>query len=140
MATRTYDVGAEDYGEVRGTGWILFAAIMLGLVGTWNLIDGGLALGSSKVYVGNQAYVFSDLRTWGWIALLLGALQLFAAFALFAGSELARWIGMIAAGLNAIGQLGFIPVYPFWALMMFAVDILVIYALAVYGGKKMREA
>ena len=143
MATRAYDMdgaGADEYDDVRGMGWIAFAGIMLGLAGTWNIIDGILGISRSKVYGVNHTYVWADLRTWGWIMLVLGCLQILAAFAIFAGSELARWFGMIAAGLNAIAQLGFISVYPFWALMMFTVDILVIYALAVYGGKKLREA
>jgi hypothetical protein len=143
MASRAYDLDsttADEYDDVRGMGWIAFAGIMLGLAGTWNFIDGILAISRSKVYGVNNTYIFSDLRTWGWIVLILGCLQLLAAFAIFAGSEFARWFGMIAAGINAIAQLGFVPVYPFWALMMFTVDILVIYALAVYGGKKLREA
>jgi hypothetical protein len=129
-----------DGAASRASGWIGFAAITLGLAGGWNVFDGILAISRSKVYAVNATYVFSDLRTWGWIVLILGCLQLLAAFAIFAGSEFARWFGMIAAGINAIAQLGFVPVYPFWALMMFTVDILVIYALAVYGGKKLREA
>ena len=73
-------------------------SVMLGLAGTWNVIDGILALANSKVYGVNRTYVFSDLRTWGWIVLLLGCLQLLAAFLIFAGSEFARWFGIGAAG------------------------------------------
>jgi hypothetical protein len=130
---------ADEY-EIAGAGWLTFAAVMLGLAGTWNLIDGILALANSKVYGATQVYVFSDLRTWGWITLLVGAVQLLAAFAIFTGSEFARWFGIAAAGVNALAQLGFVAVYPFWALMMFAVDILVIYALAVHAGKKLQNA
>jgi hypothetical protein len=143
MATRTYDLDAtrDSTGEgIRGAGWLAFAGIMLGLAGTWNFIDGILAIGKSHVYGVSAVYVFSDLRTWGWITLLLGVLQLLAAFAIFAGSEFARWFGIVAASVNAIGQLAFVPVYPFWALTMFTVDILVIYALAVYAGRKLRDA
>lgn len=144
MATRAYGAPASSAVDtqegVKGTGWLAFAAIMLGIAGTWNVIDGILALANSKVYGVNTVYVFSDLRTWGWIVLLLGALQILAAFAIFTGSEFARWFGIVAAGINAIAQLAFVPVYPFWALMMFGVDVLVIYGLAVYGGKKLREA
>ena len=145
MATRTYDASRAsttvEAGEgARGAGWVTFAAIMLGLAGIWNVIDGLLALGSSKVYGVNTVYVFSDLRTWGWIVLILGALQLVAAGTVFTGNEFARWFGILAAGVNALGQLAFVPVYPFWALMLFAADVVVIYGLAVYGGKKLRKA
>ena len=140
MATQGYTgVDESAYEGIRGGGWMVFAASMLGLAGTWNLIQGILAIGDSRVYVGDQTFVFSDLNTWGWIVLLLGIAQLLAAFAVVSGSEFARWFGIACAAVNAIGQLFWIPAYPFWALTMFAVDILIIYALAVYGGKRLRE-
>jgi hypothetical protein len=137
MATRTDyydDVAAGDY--ERASGWLTFAAVMLGFAATYNVIAGLLALGDSKVYTANATFVFSDLRTWGWIVLLLGCLQGLAAFTVVAGSNFARWFGIAAASLNAIGQLMFLSAYPFWAMAMFATDILIIYALAVYGGHK----
>ena len=127
-----------DYGESRGVGWVTFAAVMLGLVGTWNFFDGILAISKSHVYTANASYVFSDLNTWGWIVLILGIVQGLAALAILSGSEWARWFGIVVAGVNAIGQLAFIPVYPWWGLAMFAVDVLIIYALAVYGGSRLK--
>ena len=84
--------------------------------------------------------MFSDLNTWGWIILVLGVLQLIASFAIVSGSEWARWFGIVVAGINAIGQLHFVSANPFWAMALFAVDILIIYGLAVYGGKRLKEA
>ena len=123
-----------------GVGWVTFAAVMLGLAGVWNSIDGILAISSSRVYTGHSTLVFSNLNTWGWIVLILGIVQLIAAGSLVAGSEFARWFGITSAGLNAIGQLLFVPVYPFWAISMFTVDLLIIYGLAVYAGKRLRIA
>jgi hypothetical protein len=97
-----------------------------------------LAIGKSKVFVADAEYIFSDLRTWGWIILFLGILQLAAAFMLASGSEFARWFGIGVAGLNAIGQLYYVPAQPWWAMAMFAVDILIIYGLAVYAGKRLK--
>jgi len=142
MATPTYSASttAADVDEERGLGWVMFAATMLGLAGIWNVIDGILAISKSHVYSGTGThYVFSDLKTWGWIVTIVGAACLAATFALFTGSQIARWFGITAAGLNAIAQLGFVPVYPFWALTMFALDVLAIYALAVYGGTRLRD-
>ena len=143
-AARDYQAGMGYRGSesdyVAGAGWIGFAAIMLGFAGIWNTINGMLAIGSSRVFVGEQTFVFSDLNTWGWIILVLGILQLIAAFAIVSGSEWARWFGIIVAGINAIGQLYFLPAYPLWAMALFAVDILIIYGLAVYGGKRLKEA
>ena len=123
-----------------GLGWVTFAAVMLGLAGVWNSVDGILAISSSRVYTGHSTLVFSNLNTWGWIVLILGIVQLIAAGSLIAGSEFARWFGITAAGLNAIGQLLFVPVYPWWAIAMFTVDILIIYGLTVYAGKRLRVA
>ncbi|HEX6663449.1 MAG TPA: hypothetical protein VF025_07205 [Gaiellaceae bacterium] len=123
----------------RGAGWVAFSAIVLGLVGTFSFIDGLLAISSSKVFTANATYVFSDLHTWGWIVTILGALAIVASFALFAGSELARWFGIAVASLNAIGQLMFVHANPWWAVCMFAVNILVIYGLAAYAGSRLRS-
>jgi hypothetical protein len=139
MSTSPYAGRAEAYDTVEGAGWVTFAAVLLGLAGAFNVFDGILALSKSRFYTAEATYVFSDLNTWGWIVLVLGILQLLAAFSLMGGSELARWFGIFVASLNAIGQLMFVPAYPFWALSLFAVDILIIYALAVYGGRRLRQ-
>ena len=122
----------------HGDGWVTFAGVMLALAGIWNSIDGILAIASSRVYTDNSVVVFGDLNTWGWIVLILGIIQLIAAGSLFGGSEFARWFGIGAAGLNAFGQLLFVPVYPWWAIAMFTLDVLIIYALAVYAGSRLR--
>src|SRR3954468_179124 len=131
----SYDVDAP-----RGVGWVTFAAVLLGLAGVWNTIDSILAISSSRVYTESSGVVFGNLNTWGWIVLLLGIVQLIAAGALFAGSEFARWFGIGVAGVNAIGQLMFVPVYPWWAIAMFTLDVLIIYGLATYAGSRLRAA
>ncbi|HSC90244.1 MAG TPA: hypothetical protein VLB86_01170 [Gaiellaceae bacterium] len=142
QAASAYRSSGDMYGyeRMKGEGWVGFAAIMLGLAGVWNTINGILAIGSSRVFVDDAVYVFSDLNTWGWIITVLGVLQLVASFAVVSGSELARWFGIGVAGVNAIGQLYFMPAYPLWGMAMFAVDILIIYGLAAYAGKRLKEA
>lgn len=131
---------ADRYGEEpSGQGWVLFATIMLGLLGIWNFFEGIAAISSAHVFVADANYVFSDLNTWGWIVLILGVLQGIAALALMSGSELARWFAIAVAAINSIGQLMFIPAFPFWGIAMFAVDMLIIYGLAVYGGARLRR-
>ncbi len=133
---------AEPYyadSEPKGVGWVMFSAIALGFAGVWAFFEGILAISSSKIYVANATYVFSNLHTWGWIMMTLGVLAVVAAFAVFAGSELARWYGIAIAGINAWGQLMFLHAQPWWSVCMFAVDILVIYGLAAYGGRKLRD-
>jgi hypothetical protein len=122
-----------------GSGWIRFAVVMLAVAGSFNVIDGIVALTRSRFYVAGATYVFSDLRTWGWIVLVLGVLQLFAAFTVIGGSEAGRWAGIGAAVLNAIGQLLFLNAYPLWSIAAFAMDVLIVYALSVYGGSRLRS-
>jgi hypothetical protein len=138
-ASRMANSGDTYYGdEVRGAGLLGFAALMLVLVGTFNVLEGLLAIADSRVYTEESTFVFSNLNSWGWIMLLLGAAQLLAALGIAAGNEFARWFGIAAAFVNALGQLFFMPAYPLWAITMLAVDIVIIYALAVYAGKRMR--
>lgn len=127
-----------DYETPPGTGLLGFAVIMLGLAGTFNVIQGILAIADSRVYVADTTFVFSDLNSWGWIMTILGVIQLVAAFTVLQGSELGRWLGVGAAFLNSIGQLLFMPAYPFWSLTMFAIDLLIIYALVAYAGRRLR--
>jgi hypothetical protein len=134
-AANTRDIG---YTDVPGTGLVGFAALMLGLAGAWNVIEGMLAIGDSRVYVADSVFVFSDLNSWGWIMLLLGVGQLLAALSLLAGSEFGRWFGIAMALLNAFGQMFFMTAYPLWAITLLAIDVVIIYALAMYGGKRLR--
>lgn len=128
-----YDTGPE------GGGLLMFAVAMMAIAGTWAVIEGIAAIADSRVYTDNAVFVFSDLKTWGWIVLLLGLLLLLAAFTVFNGSQFARWFGIFAAGVNALGQLFFIQAYPLWSIAMFAADIIIIYALAVYAGPRLRN-
>ncbi len=112
----------------------MLAAVLLFLAGTWNFIQGVLAVSKSHVYTTDAHYVFSDLRTWGWIVLILGVIQLCAGVGLLGGSIWAVWFAIAVAGVNAIGQLMFLPAYPLWALAMFTLDIFIIYGLVLYNG------
>ena len=124
------------YDPDRGLGWVIFAGCMLCLVGTLNIVYGIAAISNSKFYVANTQYVFSDLNTWGWILLVIGIVQFVAAFGIWASTEWGRWVGVASAGINAIAQMLFIPAYPFLALALFATDLLVIYGLIAYGGRR----
>ena len=137
-AQRAARAGEPYYSETQGAGLVSFAVIMLGLAGTFNVIEGLLAIGDSRVYVADTTFVFSDLNSWGWIITLLGALQLVAAFTILNGSEFGRWLGVGAAFVNAIGQLFFMPAFPLWSVTMFAIDLIIIYALVAYAGKQLR--
>ena len=122
--------------DIQGAGWVMFAGIMILIVAVLNIIYGFAAIDNSKFFVEDTKFILSDLNTWGWIILIIGVLQLFAGFSIWAGGEYGRWIGLITASVSAIGALLSIPGYPFWSLAIFAMDILIIYGLAAYGGQR----
>ncbi len=138
VAAASSTPATDVYAEPQGLGWVAFSAIMLGLVGVWGIVEGILAISSSKVFIADATFVFSGLNTWGWIVLLLGVLCVMAAFSLMTGSEVARWFGITVAGVSALGQLMFVHANPWWAMAVFAVDILIIYGLAAYAGARLR--
>lgn len=118
-----------------GFGWVTFAGVMVTLAGILNMIWGIAAINSSGFFQSNAGYIISDLHTWGWIVLLVGVMELAAAYSIFQGGEFGRWFGIVAAGLNAVSALMSIRAYPFWGVCLFAIDVLIIYALATYGGR-----
>lgn len=132
MATSSYESGG---GEQSGAGWVMFAGIMLLIVGVLNVIYGIAAVDDSKFFVHETQYILSGLNTWGWVTIIFGALQILAAFSIWSGGGFGRWFGIFVAGLSAIGALLSMPAYPFWSLAVFAIDILIIYGLAAYGGR-----
>jgi hypothetical protein len=109
--------------------------MMLVLLAILNAIYGIAAIGNSTFFANDTKYILSDLNTWGWVTLGLAALQLGAALSIWKGNKFGQWFGIGTAGLSAIGALMSIPAYPLWSLAVFAVDILIIYGLAVYGGQ-----
>lgn len=112
------------------SGWWVFAGVLLLIAGVLNIIYGIAAIGDSKFFTANATYIISSLHTWGWVTLILGVLELVAAFSLFSGGEFGRWFGIFVASLSAIGSLLSIPAYPFWSLAIFALAIIIIYKLA----------
>jgi hypothetical protein len=122
------------------SGWVTFAGVMLFIGGVLNVIYGIAAIGDSQFFIQDQKYILSNLSTWGWVTLLLGVLQLIAAFSLWAGNLYGRTIAILAASLSAVGALLSIPAYPFWSLAVFAIDIIIIYQVAMYGGAGYEDA
>jgi hypothetical protein len=133
MATARLDRAyAEE--ESSGTGWIAFAGMMLILVGFFNVIDGIAAIANSD-YLVNQL-LFSNLHAWGWFFLIWGAVQVCAGFAVYAGAGWGAIVGIISAFGNSIAQLSWARVYPVWAITALVLDVLIIYGLVVYGGRR----
>jgi hypothetical protein len=128
---------AKEREDEHGRGWRAFAGTMLAIVGTLNVIYGIAAIDDAHVYVGNTEYVFGDLNTWGWFLMGVGAIQFVAAFGIWNRAQWARWTGVVAASINAVVQMLFLPAFPFLSLSLLAIDVLVIYALIQYGGRRL---
>jgi hypothetical protein len=128
--------GGYYYDDDGGGAWATFAAVMLGMLAVLNLIDGIAAVSTSTFFVGNAKFIVSDLHTFGWLLIVIAAIQGVVAFGVVARWKGARWVGVAIAAVNAIVQLGFMPAYPFWSLCLFALDLLVIYGLAVHGARR----
>jgi hypothetical protein len=118
-----------------GRGWLLFAGIMLALIGALNLVYGIAAISDSTFYVRDVEYVLGNLNTWGWVLTVIGAVQLAAAAGIWLQTEWGRWLGITLAALNMMVQFFVLPAYPVWAIMVFFVDIIIIFGLLTYGGR-----
>ena len=124
----------------RGAGWLMFAGIMVLIAGILNFIWGIAAIDSASFFVEDERYILSDLNTMGWIILIIGVIQVLAAFSIWAGGQFGRWIGIIGACFGAVGALLSIPGFPLWSVCLFGLNVLVIYGLMVYGGQRSRAA
>ena len=112
----------------------MFAAILLVLVGTINIIYGIGALDDANIFVNDKRYIFTNLNTLGWVLIILGVIQLTGGFSLMAGNTYGRVIGIIGAGLGAIGALLSIGgAYPWWSLGIFLLCIYVLHGIFVFG-------
>lgn len=123
--------------DERGSGWIGFAGIMLIITGALGVVNGLWALDhkDSAAAVGGQLLYENKLETWGWIMLIWGILVLISGFAVFGGSQLGRWIGIIAASIAMIVNMTWVFAFPIPALIEVFLAALVLYALVVYGGR-----
>jgi hypothetical protein len=119
---------------MRGAGRVVFAATLLLIVGTLNIIYGIGALDDANIFVNDRRYIFTNLNTLGWVLIILGLIQLGGGFSLMAGNTYGRVIGIIGGTLGAIGALLSIGgSYPWWSLAIFALCVYVVHGILVYG-------
>ena len=129
------------HADGRGAGMVLFASILLLVIGFFNMLAGIAAIANSHVFVASVHDVIGDLRAWGWVTLILSVLQLVAlAPGIVLGNQLARWFAVAVVGINAIEMMFFIPAYPFWALVIIAADVVALWGLCAYGSRENLEA
>ncbi len=124
----------------RGEGWLVFASIMLLVVGFFNIIWGLAAIVNDPYIVTDasdgQLVVIGDINAWGWVILILGVLEIAAGFGVLALQQWARWFGIIVAALAAVGHISTLRAFPTWSAIVIGVCVLIIYGLATYGGRE----
>jgi hypothetical protein len=126
---------------MRGFGRAAFAAVLLMIVGTLNVIYGIGALDSANIFVNDKRFILDDLNTMGWVLIVLGLIQFTGGFSLMAGNTYGRIIGVIGGSLGAIGALLSIGgANPWWSLAIFFLCVWVVYGILVLGDDGRRPA
>ena len=133
-APRALSLGEDD----RNFGWVMFAGVMLLILGCTNTVEGVAAVSGSDFFVTRAHYLFGDLSSWGWVIWTFGVAQGLTGVGVLLKSQFARWLGVAFAVGNALVQMLMIQAYPFWSLALVSLDILVMYGLVVYGGRTYR--
>jgi hypothetical protein len=126
---------------MRGTGRVLFAAIMLVMLGALNVIYGIGALDDANIFVGDSRYILDNLNTLGWVLIILGLIQVTGGFSLMGGRPYGMVIGITGGSIGAVGALLSVGgAFPWWSLAMFALCVWVVHGLVVYGEDERRAA
>jgi hypothetical protein len=118
------------------SGWVVFAGVMMVMLGIWHAIVGVAGLFKKDYYVINPNYAFKLSTTgWGWIHIFLGVLVALAGFAVLRGATWARVIGILLAVVSALGAFVWLPYYQVWGILIVTLDVIIIYALAAHGSE-----
>jgi len=138
MSSTTSGGGAK---QAWAQGGLVFAAAILLMLGIWQVFMGIAAIAKGEFFVVAPNYIYEfDIGGWGWIHLILGAIMLITGFFLFTGAGWARAVGIVLAVLSAISNFFFLPYYPFWSIVVIALDVFVIWALASAGDVRKSDA
>jgi hypothetical protein len=139
-AARSADADREVYtDEESGMGWLFFAGTMLGLAGLMRIIDAIWAFGASDQAVNLKDGVLGDnLTTYAWLWLILGLILIVSSFYVLVRSQFARWVGIVAAGIGALGAMTWMPYTAVWSFTYISLAVLTIYALGAHGGREPR--
>ena len=140
MSDEAYPSAAGRAGEKEASGGavglILFAGILMIMVGCLQFFEGLVAVFNDTFYVATRNYLFQfDATTWGWIHLIVGLIVVLAGWGLLSGRTWARVVAITVAVLSAIANFLWLPYYPFWALTLITLDVFVIWAVAAHGGE-----
>ncbi|WP_432479305.1 DUF7144 family membrane protein [Nocardioides sp. GXQ0305] len=120
--------------ERMATGFIVFGAMMMILVGSFQVLMGIAGIFRDEFYLSTPNYVFAfDATAWGWIHLVLGLVVIAVGFGILAGQTWGRVGGVVLAVCSALSNFVFIPFYPFWSILIIVLNVFVIWALTAHG-------
>lgn len=124
------DSGRTVRSHTHRSGWVTFAGVMMLILGSLDVIWGIAAIANSEiVVVGGHGALVLDISTWGWVQLILGVVVALTGLGLLAGNEVARIVAVFLLAANAVLQVVWFPAAPLWALMIIALDVVIIYQL-----------
>ena len=123
------------YQDPRGANWLVFAGVLLMMSGLLDAIYGIAAVTTSVFFDPKPEFIFGDLTLWGWVNILVGAAQVFAALSIWRGGQFGRWFGVLAGTIGAFAALLSFGGAPLWSAAVLSVDVLLIYGLLRYGGQ-----
>ncbi len=129
-ATGPTTLGPQRY--PYASGWTIFAGVMLISAGLMAVFQGAAAIHRDRVLIVTRSYVYSmNTEGWGWLHLILGVVIIVTGVAVFSGAAWARIVGVVVAAFGMLANFVWLPYYPLWALVLIALDALVIWALCV---------
>jgi low temperature requirement protein LtrA len=117
--------------------WRLFAAFILMFAGVMRLFDSLWAFrytGDLPQHLQNATFG-DNLKTYGWVYLVVGVILIVAGIRVLYGGQIARWTGIIAAAIGGLSAMAWLPYYPIWSFIYVAIAVLTMYALVAHGGR-----
>ncbi len=129
-----------DNSTSRHSGWVTFAAVMVVIVGLYNVLSGAGAIAESESVTAQVQEVLYgiDIKTWGWFWLIVGVAQLITAILLFSRSPIGAIIAITGALVSASFTIFIIFVAPLWAIAVLALDLGIVWIITAnmdeFGG------
>jgi hypothetical protein len=135
----------SDYGIMRvprrrppagrsGSGWVVFAGVMLLVASVLNAIYGFSAIYNDD-YVAEEEFLYGPVSLWGWLAVGIAVVMLITALGVFVRNAMAAYLGIFIAAVNALAHLTAIGGATAFSIVVIAVDALIVYGLAVHGSE-----
>lgn len=116
-------------------GWVIFAGVTMTVLGCFQALMGLVGIFNTDFYLvtANNLAIPVNYTAWGWMHLIMGVVVALAGAAVIAGKAWGRVVGIVLASIQALVNFAWLPAYPLWSMIVIAIDVLVIYSLAVHG-------